>query len=368
MLIALIAISLFFEILTGGVIFRPMNLTKLIMQNSYVLILAIGMLPCILTGNVDLSVGSVLALISAICGKLIVVQKLPVPAAIPIALICGLIIGAFQAVFIAYIRIPAFIVTLAGMLIFRGFSMVILNGRTFSPFPTSYSWIAAGFFPRIPFAGSDLIALAFALICVLILIASQMRERSRQIGYQFKVDPFALYILRLILLSGIILFLAYWVGSYNGLSGVTILLVVLILIYRFITENTVVGRHIYAFGGNERAAKLSGINTNFVLFAAFVNSAFIAAIAGIVFSGRLNAATPTAGSGFELDAIAACYIGGASVTGGVGTVMGAVIGGLVMGILNNGMSIMGIGSDWQQVIKGLVLLLAVTFDILGKKK
>lgn len=367
MLIALVAISILFQILTGGVIFRAVNLSKLIMQNSYVLILAIGMLPCIITGNVDLSVGSVLALIGAICGELIVVQRLPIGIAIIIALFIGIALGAFQGFWIAYVRVPAFIVTLAGMLIFRGFSMVILQGKTLAPFPAEYSWIAAGFLPRMLYKGYDLVAIGLGLLCVAVLTLYQNRERLKAKKYQIKDENILKFLLKIFIESILILFFCYWLGTYNGLPGVLLLLVLLILVYGFITNKTVVGRRLYAFGGNERAAKLSGINTNMVLFLTYVNSALIAAVAGIVFSGRLNAATPTAGSGFELDAIAACYIGGASASGGIGTVIGAVVGGLVMGILNNGMSIMGIGSDWQQAIKGFVLLLAVSFDIIGKK-
>ena len=368
MLIALVAIAVLFQILTNGVIFKPMNLSNLIMQNSYILILAIGMLPCIITGNVDLSVGSVLALISAICGELIVVMKLPVGTSILIALAVGILIGAWQGFWIAYVRVPAFIVTLAGMLIFRGLTMVVLEGRTLSPFPKEYSWIAAGFLPQARFGKFDLVAIGFGLLCVVLLLYYQIKERLNAIKYEEKVENKYFFAFKLLVISFTIVFLTYWLGTHNGLPSIFILLVLLVLIYTFVTRKTVIGRRVYAFGGNEKAAKLSGINTNRVLFLTFVNMGLVAAIAGIVFSGRLNAATPNAGVGFELDAIAACYIGGASATGGTGKIIGAVIGGLVMGILNNGMSIMGVGVDWQQAIKGLVLLLAVAIDIMSREK
>lgn len=368
MLIALIAISVLFQILTGGIIFRSVNVSKLIMQNSYVLILAIGMLPCIITGNVDLSVGSMVALVSAISGKLIVEHNVSVIAAVPVVLLIGILAGAFQAYWIAYIRLPAFIVTLAGMLVFRGLTMTILQGKTLAPFPESFSWISAGFLPQYRAGSLDIVSVGLGIICALLLAFWQIHKRRKAAKFSHKQSRSTGFVVKLVLQCFLTIFSAYWLGTYNGLPCVLIFLIALVLLYRFITSSTVLGRRLYALGGNEKAAKLSGINTNAILFLAYVNMAFLASIAGIVFAARLNAATPTAGNGFELDAIAACYIGGASATGGVGTVVGAVIGGLVMGILNNGMSIMGVGSDWQQTIKGLVLLAAVAFDVISKKK
>lgn len=367
MLIALIAISVLFQILTGGIIFKSVNVSKLIMQNSYVLILAVGMLPCIITGNVDLSVGSVLALVSAISGKMIVEWDFPVAVTIPILLIIGIIAGAFQAYWIAYARLPAFIVTLAGQLIFRGLTMTLLEGRTLAPFPVSFSWISAGFLPQYKIGTVDFVAVGLGILCAIILVATQIHSRVKAAKYNAKQSHIVFFTLKLLLLVFITVFFTYWLGTYNGLPSVLLLMVFLIVVYQFVTSNTVLGRRLYALGGNETAAKLSGVNTNFILFLTYANMGLMSAVAAIVFTGRLNAATPTAGVGFELDAIAACYIGGASATGGVGTVIGAVIGGLVMGILNNEMSILGIGSDWQQTIKGCVLLAAVAFDVLSKK-
>ncbi|WP_077369251.1 multiple monosaccharide ABC transporter permease [Anaerosalibacter sp. Marseille-P3206] len=367
MFIALISITILFQITTGGVLLKPMNVSKLIMQNSYVLILAIGMLPVILTGNIDLSVGSVLAFVSSIAGVMIVTYQLPVWLTIIVALAIGVLVGAWQGFWIAYVRIPSFIVTLAGMLIFRGLTLVILNGNTLAPFPKSYQYLAAGFLTKNP----DMIRLVSLIVGVLfslLVVFIEIRRRKREQRYNIKTTKSNVFILKIIVEIALIMFSLYWLSLYNGVPVVLFLLVLLILIYSYITKKTVIGRGIYAFGGNERASELSGIKTNKVFFLTYVNMGLIAALAGIIFSGRLNAATPSAGNGFELDAIAACYIGGASASGGVGTIIGAVVGGLVMGVLNNGMSIMGIGIDWQQAIKGLVLLAAVAFDTYNQKK
>lgn len=368
MFIALVAIMIFFQILTHGILLRPINLSKMIMQNSYVLILAIGMLPCILTGNVDLSVGSVLGFISAISGTFIISYGYPVWLTIILALLIGLLVGAWQGFWIAYVRVPAFIVTLSGMLIFKGLSMVILNGNTLAPFPKAYSVISAEYLPQVKIANIDILTLGVGLVLVLGILISDWRKRKNMLKYRGAVDSSIWFWGKGITKGLTVLLACYWLSLYRGLPLVLILLIVLILFYTFITQNTVIGRNIYAFGGNESAAKLAGINTNRVFFLTYLNMGLLAAISGIIFSGRLNAASPSAGVGFELDAIAACYIGGASASGGIGTIVGAVIGGLVMGVLNNGMSIMSIGIDWQQAIKGLVLLLAVAFDVYNRRK
>lgn len=373
MVIALVLIMAFFQILTGGVLLKPLNVSNLIMQNSYILILAIGMLLTILTGNIDLSVGSVAAFVGAISAVLIINLNMPVWLVIIISLIIGGIIGAWQGFWIAYIRIPAFIVTLAGQLIFRGLTMVILQGQTLSPFPGSYTAVSSGFVPD--FIGNALntgklnvLSLLFGVISSILYISFELRSRKEKQKYKFDVLSFPLFIAKVVVVVFVINIFTYWLNLYKGIPSVLVLLGALILIYSFITSKTIAGRHIYAFGGNEKAARLSGVKTNKVLFWVYVNMGMLAAVAGIVFAGRLNAATPKAGNNFELDAIAACYIGGASASGGIGTVYGCIIGGLIMGVLNNGMSIMGISIDWQQTIKGFVLLAAVAFDILSKKK
>jgi putative multiple sugar transport system permease protein len=369
MFIALIFIAVLFQILTDGVLLAPMNISKLVMQNSYILILAIGMLPCILTGDIDLSVGSVVAVIGAIAGTMIVVKGMPVGLAVVLCLIFGLLIGAWQGFWIAFMRVPAFIVTLAGMLLFRGMTMVILDGNTLSPFPESYQFVAQKFLVDIPLFASFpystiLVGVLVAAICVYL----EWHSYRQKIAYGVPTGSRGIIFVKLALIAFISLFAAYWFTKFKGLPLILILLAFLIAMYSFLCSKTVLGRHVYALGGNERATLLSGIKTKWVRFIVFVNMGLMAAVAGLVFSARLNCAAPSAGLMFELDAIAACYIGGASATGGVGTIVGAIVGGLVMGVLNNGMSIMGIGIDWQQMIKGLVLLLAVAFDIYNQSK
>ncbi|MBM7582176.1 putative multiple sugar transport system permease protein [Caldicoprobacter guelmensis] len=372
MFIALIVITVFFQILTNGTLLLPMNVTNLVLQNSYVLILAIGMTLCILSGgNIDLSVGSVSAFIGAVAGTLIINMKMDVGLAIFICLLIGIAIGVWQGFWIAYLRIPAFIVTLAGMLMFRGLTIAMLKGLTLSPFPEKFQQISAGFIPDM-FKGLgislNITALMVGAIISVIYVIFQFKKRAEQKRYGFEVITMPLFIMKIILvLIGINLF-AYWLAAYKGLPIILVLIGILVFVYSFFTTKTVPGRYIYAMGGNEKAAKLSGINTNKVLFFTYVNMAFLAAVAGIVFAARLNAASPQAGINFELDAIAACFIGGASAYGGIGTVTGSIIGALVMGVLNNGMSIMGVGSDMQMIIKGFVLLVAVAFDVLSKNR
>lgn len=372
MLIALVLIMAFFQVITDGILLRPQNVTNLILQNSYVIILAIGMVLCILTGgNIDLSVGSIVAFVGAITGVLIVNLKVNIFLSILIALAIGIIIGIWQGFWIAYVRIPAFIVTLAGMLLFRGLTLIILKGQTISPFPKSFLVISSGFIPDV-FGGLgtplNITTLVVGLIASIIYIIFELRKRASRKKYDLEVISPLWFAAKLTVVLVVINLFAFWLASYKGIPVVLILLGILILAYSFITTRTVAGRYIYAMGGNEKAAKLSGINTNKVLFWVYVNMAVLSAITGFVFTARLQAATPTAGTNFELDAIAACFIGGASASGGSGTVIGAVIGALVMGVLNNGMSIMGVGSDWQMAIKGFVLLMAVAFDVISKKR
>ncbi|HEY8391289.1 MAG TPA: multiple monosaccharide ABC transporter permease [Capillibacterium sp.] len=372
MLIALIVIILFFEIATNGVLLVPMNVTNLILQNSYVLILAIGMTLCILTGgNIDLSVGSVAAFIAAIVGTLIIKQKMDVTMAIIIGLLIGAVIGVWQGYWIAYMRIPAFIVTLAGMLMFRGLTNTILQGLTLSPFPKSFQMISSGYLPDFfPFFGSklNLTPIVVSVVSSILLIFMQLKKRRIKIKNGTEVLPRSLFLVQLIFTILAINLFAYALAVYKGIPIILVILGVLIGAYHFFTTKTVPGRYIYAMGGNEKAAQLSGINTNKVLFFVYLNMAVLAALGGIVFAARTDSAFPLLGQNFEMDAIASCFIGGASATGGIGTVIGTIIGALVMGVLNNGMSIMGLGSDWQMTIKGFVLLMAVAFDVYSKNK
>jgi len=369
MALALVVIMVFFQILTNGVLFKPMNVTNLILQNSYVLILAVGMLIVILTGNVDLSVGSVAAFIGAISAIFMVRMNMSVPLAVIICLIIGALVGAWQGFWIAYVRIPAFIVTLAGMLIFRGLTMVILKGQTIAPFPDSFSIVANGFLPEtLKIVDLNLIALAAGILLSILYILMTIKQINNRKKYNIEGEPigFAIFITSVVVIA--INLFTMSLANYKGIPIVLVLIGALILIYTFITEKTIAGRHVYALGGNEKAAKLSGIKTQRVMFWVYVNMGLLSAIAGLIVSARLGAATPKAGTNYELDAIAACFIGGASASGGIGTIMGAIIGALVMGVLNNGMSIMGLGIDWQQAIKGLVLLVAVAVDVYTKSK
>lgn len=369
MIIALVGIMILFEILTSGILLTPLNITNIIMQNSYVIVLAIGMMLVIITGEIDLSVGSVAAFIGAIAGVLLVTHDLPVYVAILLCLLIGAGIGAWQGLWIAYFNIPSFIVTLAGMLIFRGLTLVVLNGRTLAPFPDSFRSLSSSFLPDW-FNGSNLniIAIVLGIVFTIAFIFVEINNRRTDLKYGYTTSSFPAFIAKLVVLSIVINIFTYTLSKYAGIPYVLIILLILVLGYSFVMNRMVVGRRIYAVGGNESAAQLSGIKTKKVKFWTFVNMGVLAALAGLIFAGRLNAATPQAGNLFELDAIAAAVIGGASFTGGVGTIFGAVIGALVMGVLNNGMSLMGIGIDWQQAIKGLVLLGAVAFDVMNKNK
>lgn len=368
MVIALIVVVVIFEFLTKGVLLKPLNISNLIQQNAYVLILAIGMLLCILTiGNIDLSVGSVVGLVGALSAIFILKMNMPIWIAIILSLMAGFVIGAWQGLWIAYIGVPAFIVTLGGQLIFRGLTMVALQGTSLAPLPDGYTFLAAGFVPDIAsIKGINLLALLAGGVACILFVINEINKRRSKRKYDFDVPSIWAFLFKLLAICGVILAFSYALALYRGIPMVLLIVVALVLIYTFVTDKTIPGRHIYAYGGNPKAARLSGIKTKRVLFWVYVNMGVLAALAGIVFTGRLNSATPKGGYGFELDAIAACFIGGASTTGGIGTVVGAIVGGLLMGVLNNGMSIMGVSIDWQQAIKGFVLLIAVGFDVISK--
>lgn len=369
MIIALVLITGLFWILTDGINFKPLNLTNLILQNGFILVLAVGMVLVIITGNIDLSVGSVVAFIGAIAGVLIINMNVPVWLAVIIALVAGALIGVWQGFWISYVGIPSFIVTLAGMLIFRGLTLWLLDGQSLAPFPESFQKISSGFIPDFLGSGDlHIVSLVLAGLISLVLIYMEFNKRKTQLHYNFEVVPLWLTLVKLALLLFAINWFIYQLALNKGIPTVLIIVLVLIAVYTFIMKNTVMGRHIYATGGNKKAADLSGIKTKRVVFWVFVNNGVLAALAGLMFAARLNSATPAAGNMLELDAIAAVFIGGASMAGGVGTVIGAIVGGLVMGVMNNGMSLIGVGIDWQQAIKGLVLLVAVGFDVYNKNK
>lgn len=370
--IALIVIFLIFSFLSGGKNFTPMNINNLVMQNSYVVILAVGMLLCVITGNVDLSVGSVVAFVGAVSAILILDYNMPIPFVIILSLLLGLLIGMWQGAFIAYLGVPPFIVTLANMLIFRGLTMVVLQGQTKGPLPEGFTVIGAGYLAtysvKIGNTNFEVISLLVGIIGSLLLIFNEFKNIRTKKHYHFTVPPMWQTVLKLGVVVFLVNFFTYKLSVYKGLPFVLAIMLALIFIYNFITQKMVMGRYIYAVGGNAKAASLSGIKTKKVMFWVYANMGLLAALAGVVLSARNASATPKAGDGFELDAIASCYIGGASAYGGTGTVVGAVIGALIMGVLNNGMSLIGWSVDIQRVIKGLVLLGAVTIDLLSKRK
>jgi putative multiple sugar transport system permease protein len=372
--IALVAVVLLFSITTNGILLRPQNISNLIVQNGYILVLAIGMVLIIVAGHIDLSVGSVAAFIGAVSGVFAVHWGLPWWLAIILSLLVGAVVGAWQGFWVAFVGIPAFIVTLAGMLIFRGLALVVLGNANIGSFPAEYRAIGNGFinFPiDIPGgfkAHIDPVTLIVGLIAVAAILVQQVRTRRGRVSYAQEVEPLGWFIAKMVLVVVGVGAFAYALSVYKGIPVTLIILAVLVLIYGTIQNRSVFGRHIYAIGGNRHAAELSGIKTRQVDFWLFVNMGVLAALAGMIFTARLNLAGPKAGDGFELEAISAAFIGGAAVQGGVGTIGGAIIGGLIIGVLNNGMSIMGIGIEWQQAVKGFVLLLAVAFDVFNKRR
>ena len=369
LLISLVAIMIFFQVMTDGTLFQPLNLTNLILQNSYIIVMALGMLLVIVAGHIDLSVGSVSGFIGAVAAVLMVEYKVHfVPAAL-ICLVLGAVIGAAQGYWVAFYKIPSFIVTLAGMLVFRGLALAVLQGSSVGPFPPEFQLLSTGFIPD-PFNGESLriTSMIAGLLMALVLLIVKVRGRADRVKHGMDNEPYVFFLLKNLVFAAMVAAFSYMLSTYKGLPNVLIVLLLLMVVYDFVTSRTTIGRRIYALGGNEKAARLSGIKTERLTFYTFINMGVLAALAGLIFAARLNTATPKAGLGFELDVIAACFIGGASASGGVGKVLGAVIGAFIMGVMNNGMSIMGIGIDYQQVIKGLVLLAAVCVDVYNKKK
>ena len=377
---SLLVIIALFEYLTGGVLLAPVNITNLILQNSYIVIMALGMLLIIVGGNIDLSVGSIVGFIGAIAATMMVDYKLPWVPVVGLSLVAGGLIGAAQGYFVAYAKIPSFIVTLGGMLVFRGLTGNILLGQFVGPFPRDFQSISSGFIPDVVSApllvlfGDDLGAnfrwtsMLIGLAGAAILIFTSARRWRHARAHTMETEPLALFIGKNAVFTVLIVAFCYLLASYRGLPNVLIIMGALILLYMFVTQRMTIGRRIYALGGNRMAAQLSGIRTERLIFLTFVNMGALAGLAGLIVAARLNSATPSAGNSFELDVIAACFIGGASASGGVGKVMGVVIGAFVMGVMNNGMSILGIGIYWQYVVKGLVLLAAVYIDGYQKNK
>lgn len=369
MVIVLVVIAVLFHIWTDGLIFTSMNLTNIILQNSYIVILILGMLPVILTGNVDLSVGSIVAFVGAVAAILQVNHGWGTLPTLLVSLVIGIAIGAWNGLWIAVFDIPAFIVTLSSQLAFRGLTQVVLDGASIGPFTQTFRDIAASFIPDV-FGGNGLhiTTLVLAVVCCAVYIFSQISSRRKKIAHGIPVkSPVGMWV-QTGVICVVIIALSYLMSTYNGYPTVLAIMLVLSLIYSFVCSRTVFGRSLYAIGGNRKAAALSGIKDRKSMFMAYANMGLMSAVAALVYTARLNAATPKAGTSFELDAIAACYVGGASVSGGAGTIGGALIGCFVIGILNNGMSMLGVSADWQQTVKGLVILAAVAFDMIPKRK
>ena len=369
MILVLLIVVLFFTWQTGGRMLLPQNVTNLISQNAYVFILATGMLLCILTGgNIDLSVGSVVCLAGAVGATVMVTRNMNIFVGILAMAVVGLIIGAWQGFWIAYRRIPPFVVTLAGMLIFRGLSNIVLDGFTIAPLPQGYlnlfnSYIIDFFRGK----GINITCILIGVITAAIYIFITFKGRMSKIKKGYEVNKASGDIIRCTVISIVIIAFTWRLAQYKGLPNILLWIAVIVLIYAYITSKTTIGRHLYAIGGNEKAVELSGINTNRSYFFAYLNMGLLAAVAAMVTIARLNSASPTAGESYEMDAIGACFIGGASAYGGSGTIPGVIIGAILMGVINQGMSIMGIDMNWQKVVKGLVVLAAVIFDVLSKK-
>ncbi len=387
MIFALVVIMVFFGVITKGKIIWPRNVSMLVRQNAYVLILAIGMMFCILTGgNVDLSAGSLVALVSAMSGMMTTTLGLPTWLAIIISALTGLLAGIWQGFWIAYVRVPPFITTLAGMMVFRGINNIILDGKTL-PLAGLYVTIGSGSVPDIApntipdflhigdllklqnkpeFLNATMLFVGLALSIIYVLVVTLSRKNKQARGYE--VASLNSVILKVVAFFIVINIFSYWLAMDEGLPIVLILVAILFAVYTFIATKTIPGRHLYAMGGNRKAAELSGVNTKKIMFLAYSNMGFLAAIAGIVTAGRMMASSPNVGKDFEMDAIGSCFIGGASAYGGVGTIWGAIVGAFIMGVMNNGMSIIGLNVFLQSVAKGMVVLLAVAFDMYSKSK
>lgn len=373
-LAALAVIIVLFQVLTNGRLLLPGNINNLIQQNAYVLILAVGMVIVIIAGHIDLSVGSVVALVGAISAIAMTQWGLPWWAAIIVALATGAVVGAWQGFWVAFVGIPAFIVTLAGMLLFRGLTLVLLTGGTINALPDEFNAIGGGWLPPLFGTvgegrdGRDILTVAIGFVASIAVIIVQLRARRKQARLELLTEGAASFWIKTGVAAIVIIALTWQLSAYRGTPIIFVIVAFLILLYTFILGRTVFGRQVYAMGGNLFAAQMSGVRTARVNFLIFVNMGVLAGLAGVVTTARAGGAVASAGQSFELDAIAAVFIGGAAVTGGVGTVIGAVVGALIMGVLNMGLSILSVDAAWQQTIKGLVLLLAVAFDVLSKRR
>ena len=374
MILVLILVTAFFAWQTDGKILLPQNINNLIAQNAYVFVLATGMLLCILTGgNIDLSVGSVVCFVGAVGATMMETYEMNMWVSILVMLLVGLAIGAWQGFWIAFVRIPPFITTLSGMLVFRGLSNVVLNGMTVSITNQTFVRIFGGgadcyvpdFFGGNGFNITCMLAGVIACAIYALLTFRGYFARKKK-GYE--TGSFKAMLAKVIVLCAVLLWFSYNLSLHKGIPAALIWVIIVVLIYGYITSMTTTGRYFYAVGGNEKATKLSGINTDKVYFIAYTNMGLLAALAGMLTNARMTSAQPTYGQNYEMDAIGSCFIGGASAYGGIGTVPGVIVGAVLMGVINLGMSIMGVDANYQRVVKGLVLLAAVIFDVVSKRK
>lgn len=369
MFVALAAVIVVFTLTTDGVIVRQQNVSNIIVQNGYILILAVGMVMVIVGGHIDLSVGSLAGFVGAVSAVLMVNQNMPWGLAVLLSLALGAAAGAFQGFWIAYVGVPSFIVTLAGMLTFRGLTLMVIGPTNIGSLPEGFTNLGSGYLGNPGrAAGTDILTLVLTALLVVAITGTRVRSRLAKKSHGEPVGALIPFCLGLAALAAAVIAVGWALANYRGTPLVLVILLVLVASYTLIAKRTPLGRYIYAVGGNRRAAELSGINAKRIDFFLFVNMGFLAALAGLAFTARLNLASSAGGSGFELEAIAAAFVGGAAVQGGIGTIGGAIIGGLTIGLINNGMSIMGLGAQWQQTVLGLVLLLVVAFDVWNKKR
>ena len=372
MILALVVVAIFFSITTKGKILYPQNINNLISQNGYVFVLAAGMLCCILTGgNIDLSVGSVVCFTGGL-GAVMMERGANMWITVLVMLAVGLLIGAFQGFWIAWVKVPPFIATLAGMYAFRGFSNVVLQGFTVAVRNEQFLKVFGGgadcYLPDLLGGGGMnktclLVGVVIAALYALLTLRRVSVQRKMGIAHSVTGE-----IAQTAIICVVVIWLSYKLASHKGIPTVLIWIALVLLIYNYITQRTSIGRHLYAVGGNEKATRLSGVNTRFVYFFAYANIGLLAGLAGILNLARMTNAQPTYGQGYEMDAIASCFIGGASAYGGTGKISGVIIGATLMGLINQGMSIMGMDANYQSVVKGILLLVAVMFDVLSKKQ
>lgn len=371
MFIALFAIMLVFSILSDGVFMSPRNISNLINSMGYIAVLAVGMTLILIIKHIDLSVGYVAGFLGAVAAMLMTSWDLPVLLVIPIILFLGILIGLFNGFMVAKLQLPAFVVSLAGMLIFRGALLQVTakTGTIIIPNKT-FNNIGVGYIPDpvklIP--GFHTLTLVMGALFIVFFILSQFKNRKNKLKYQFEVVPIKIFYIKLVFVSALIAYVTYILSDYNGLSWTVVIVLIVVALYHFLTTKTVLGRHIYAVGGNDEAAKLSGIDVKKVTLFVFSSMSMLAALSGILYTARLQSATVTAGTGFELDAIASAYVGGVSAAGGVGKVTGSIIGALVMASLTSGMNLLNVGASYQYIIRGAILILAVVFDVQTRNK